>query len=88
MTTSAEPYGPQGGPVQLFFLKNGLPRRPMVDRGEGIYLWDTAGRRYIDASSGPIAANIGHANARVIAASDLQIRSAAYAGRVCFENQA
>ncbi|HQX59666.1 MAG: aspartate aminotransferase family protein [Rhodoferax sp.] len=88
MTTSAEPYGPQGGPVQLFFLKNGLPRRPMVDRGEGIYLWDTAGRRYIDASSGPIAANIGHANARVIAASDRQIRSVAYASRVFFENQA
>ena len=74
--------------MQLFFLKNGLPRRPMVDRGEGIYLWDTAGRRYIDASSGPIAANIGHANARVIAASDRQIRSVAYASRVFFENQA
>lgn len=88
MTTPAGTYGPQGGPVQLFFLKNGEPRRPMVDRGEGIYLWDTAGRRYIDASSGPIAANIGHANARVIAASDRQIRSVAYASRVFFENQA
>jgi len=88
MTSPADTYGPQGGPVQLFFLKNGLPRRPMVERGEGIYLWDTTGRRYIDASSGPIAANIGHANARVIAASDRQIRSVAYASRVFFENQA
>ena len=88
MTTPTEPYGPRGGPVQLFFLKNGAPRRPMVDRGEGIYLWDTQGRRYIDASSGPIAANIGHANARVIEASDRQIRKVAYASRVFFENDA
>ena len=82
MTTPTESYGPRGGPVQLFFLKNGTPRRPMVDRGEGIYLWDTQGRRYIDASSGPIAANIGHANARVIEASDRQMRKVAYASRV------
>lgn len=88
MTTPTESYGPRGGPVQLFFLKNSAPRRPLVDRGEGIYLWDTEGRRYIDASSGPIAANIGHANARVIAASDRQIRKVAYASRVFFENDA
>jgi len=88
MTSPTDKYGPQGGPVQVFFLKNGTPRRPMVDRGEGIYLWDTQGRRYIDASSGPIASNIGHGNPRVIAASDRQMRKVAYASRVFFENQA
>ncbi len=88
MTLSTDGYGARGGPVQLFFLKDGAPRRPVVDRGDGIYLWDTQGRRYIDASSGPIAANIGHANARVIAASDRQIRKVAYASRVFFENDA
>lgn len=88
MTTPTNGYGERGGPVQLFFLKNDTPRRPMVARGEGIYLWDADGRRYIDASSGPIAANIGHANTRVIEASDRQIRSVAYASRVFFENQA
>ncbi len=88
MTSLTDGYGPRGGPVQLFFLKNSAPRRPVVERGEGIYLWDTQGRRYIDASSGPIAANIGHANARVIAASDRQLRKVAYASRVFFENDA
>ncbi|MEP6971039.1 MAG: aminotransferase class III-fold pyridoxal phosphate-dependent enzyme [Betaproteobacteria bacterium] len=88
MTQPTHHYGPRGGPVQLFFLKDGTPRRPLVDYGEGIYLWDTQGRRYIDASSGPIAANLGHANARVIAASDQQIRKVAYASRVFFENSA
>jgi adenosylmethionine-8-amino-7-oxononanoate aminotransferase len=28
--------------------------------GEGIYLWDKDGRRYIDGSAGPICVNIGH----------------------------
>ncbi|MEO8120815.1 MAG: aminotransferase class III-fold pyridoxal phosphate-dependent enzyme [Rhodoferax sp.] len=88
MTSTPANYGAHGGPVQLFFMKNSAPRRPMVERGEGIYLWDTLGRRYIDASSGPIAANIGHGNARVIEASDRQMRKVAYASRVFFENEA
>ena len=79
-------YEARGGPVQLFYLKNSSQRRATVDRGEGIYLWDTQGRRYIDASSGPIASNLGHGNARVIEASDRQIRKVAYASRVFFEN--
>lgn len=87
MTSPTDGYGARGGPVQLFFLKDGAPRRPTVERGEGIYLWDTRGRRYIDASSGPIASNLGHANARVIEASDRQIRKVAYASRVFFENE-
>lgn len=88
MNPLTDGYGAHGGPVQLFYLKKSAPRRPTVDRGEGIYLWDTQGRRYIDASSGPIAANLGHANARVIEASDRQIRKVAYASRAFFENDA
>ncbi len=86
MSSSTETYGPLGGPVQLFYLKKSVPRRPTVARGEGIYLWDTQGRRYIDASSGPVASNLGHGNARVIAASDRQIREVAYASRAFFES--
>ncbi len=88
MNPSTDAYGSHGGPVQLFYLKKDAPRRPTVARGEGIYLWDTQGRRYIDASSGPIASNLGHANPRVIAASDRQISQVAYASRAFFENEA
>ena len=35
-------------------------RRPRVSRAEGIYLGDTSGKRYYDASSGPMVSNIGH----------------------------
>jgi 4-aminobutyrate aminotransferase-like enzyme len=47
-------------------------RRPRLDRAEGIYLWDTSGKRYIDASSGPMVSNIGHSNPRVLAAMKAQ----------------
>ena len=33
---------------------------PAIERGEGIYLYDTDGNRYIDASSGPITCSLGH----------------------------
>jgi adenosylmethionine-8-amino-7-oxononanoate aminotransferase len=31
-----------------------------LSRGEGVYVWDTDGKRYIDGSSGPICVTIGH----------------------------
>lgn len=34
---------------------------PVAERGEGIYLWDTEGNRYIDGAAGSsVAVNIGH----------------------------
>jgi adenosylmethionine-8-amino-7-oxononanoate aminotransferase len=76
-----------GGPVQLFYAKKGAPRRPTVARAEGIYLWDTEGKRYIDASSGPVVSNIGHGNERVVRAMTEQARKVAYASRAVFENE-
>lgn len=33
---------------------------PIAQKAEGIYIWDTAGKRYLDGSSGALVANIGH----------------------------
>ena len=63
-------------------------RRPRVARAEGIYLWDTSGKRYIDASSGPMVSNIGHSNPHVLAAMKKQMDSATFAYRLHFENDA
>jgi adenosylmethionine-8-amino-7-oxononanoate aminotransferase len=41
-------------------------------------VWDTAGRRYIDVTSGPVAVNLGHGNARVLEVMREQ------SSRVCF----
>jgi 4-aminobutyrate aminotransferase-like enzyme len=60
---------PHGGPIQLFYQTKDAIRRPIVARADGIYMWDTDRRRYIDASSGAVVSNIGHVNPRVLAAS-------------------
>jgi adenosylmethionine-8-amino-7-oxononanoate aminotransferase len=76
-----------GGPVQIFYSKKVAPRRPTVARAEGIYMWDTEGRRYIDASSGPVVSNLGHGNERVVRAMAEQASKVAYASRSLFENE-
>ena len=39
---------------------------PMIERGEGIYIYDTEGRRYLDAISSWWACNLGHGNPRLV----------------------
>ncbi|BAS26511.1 aminotransferase class III [Limnochorda pilosa] len=48
----------------LFYRDLRRPLREIV-RGEGVYLYDTEGRRYLDGCAGSLAANIGHGNRRV-----------------------
>ena len=38
------------------------------ERGEGAWLWDTEGNKYLDAFSGVAVCNLGHANPQVAAA--------------------
>lgn len=49
-----------------------------VDHGEGIYLYDKEGNRYIDACSGAAVSNLGHAHPRIIDAMVKQARSVAF----------
>jgi acetylornithine aminotransferase len=48
---------------------NTYGRLPVAfDRGEGVWLWDTDGRRYLDALSGIAVTGLGHAHPRVVQA--------------------
>jgi acetylornithine aminotransferase len=48
---------------------NTYGRLPVAfDRGEGVWLWDTEGRRYLDALSGIAVTGLGHAHPRVVQA--------------------
>lgn len=48
---------------------NTYARLPVAfTRGEGVWLWDTAGRRYLDALSGIAVCGLGHAHPRLTAA--------------------
>ena len=59
-------------------------RYPSIDRGEGIYLYDTEGNRYIDASGGPITCSLGHGVTEMAEAMKVQAEKAAYVYRFDF----
>ena len=41
------------------------PFEPVLERAEGVWLYDEDGKRYLDASGGPIAVNLGHGDRRI-----------------------
>ncbi|AIF50986.1 aspartate aminotransferase family protein [Pelosinus sp. UFO1] len=49
-----------------------------VDRGEGIYLYDKEGKKYIDACSGAAVSNLGHAHPGIIDALVKQAQKVAF----------
>ena len=66
----------------------GIENLPRVVRGEGSYLIDDAGRRYLDGSGGPAAFCIGHANREVNAAIAAQLDQVACGYRYLFTSDA
>jgi adenosylmethionine-8-amino-7-oxononanoate aminotransferase len=70
---------------RLFYQTRG--RRPLLDRAEGVYLWDVNGKRYIDGSSGAMVSNIGHSNPRVLDAMRAQMEKSTFGYRLHFETQ-
>lgn len=62
---------------------------PTVVRGEGVYLYDDAGNRYLDGSGGSAAVTaIGHAVPEVLAAMSEQAARLAYAPTHAFTTEA
>jgi 4-aminobutyrate aminotransferase-like enzyme len=49
-------------------------RPPVLVRGEGVYLFDAEGRRYLDTYSGVTVVNAGHSNPEIVAAAIDQLR--------------
>jgi len=60
---------------------------PMITRGEGCWLVDEAGRRYLDACGGAYVANLGHGVSEVADAVAEQIRKVAYVNGTAFTNE-
>ena len=69
-------------PSYLFYQSRNP--RPFLDRGEGIYLFDEDGKRYIDGSSGAMVSYIGHSNPRVLAKIKAQMDKATFGYRLHF----
>lgn len=68
-------YGYPKGSV--FYRKLGRAY-PLVTHGEGIYLYDEKGKRYIDGSGGALVVNIGHGNKEVLQGMVEQIEQVGY----------
>lgn len=57
---------------------------PKVDYGEGCYIFDTDGKRYLDGSAGPAVYALGHANKEVNDAIKAQLDRIAHGYRYTF----
>lgn len=66
----------------------GIEQLPKIVRGEGSYLLDAAGKRYLDGSGGPAVFCLGHAHPEVNAAITRQLQHVAYAYRYLFTSSA
>jgi hypothetical protein len=57
---------------------------PRIVRGEGCYLFDDAGRRYLDACGGAFTVNVGHGVAEIAGAIGDQARRLGYVSGMTF----
>lgn len=60
---------------------------PAVTRGQGSFVWDAKGRRYLDGSSGAVVVSLGHGHPEVVRALRDQSEQITYAVRSQFTNE-
>ncbi|MBL4807063.1 MAG: aspartate aminotransferase family protein [Rhodobacteraceae bacterium] len=61
------------------FHRNSNFTPPIVQRGEGVYLYDTQGKQYLDGSGGAAVSCLGHGDAKVTDAIKSQLDQVAFA---------
>jgi adenosylmethionine-8-amino-7-oxononanoate aminotransferase len=70
-----------------FFSRNTHKKFPRIVRGEHIYLYDNAGNKYIDGSSGTVIVNIGHGRSEIAEAMARQVEKVAFVSPVIAVNE-
>jgi ornithine--oxo-acid transaminase len=70
-----------------FSAHNYAPLPVVLARGEGSYLWDVEGRRYIDMMSAYSAASHGHGHPRILAALTSQAQRLAVPSRAYYNDR-
>src|SRR5918992_682387 len=68
----------RGYPDTHVFLRKLTARYPLVIRGEGCWLYDADGKRYLDACGGAFVSNLGHGVGEIAEAMAEQARRVAY----------
>ena len=68
------------------FYRSPTQQYPRAVRGEGVYLYDEAGKQYLDGSGGAAVTCLGHGHPDVINAIKSQVDELAYAHTAFFTN--
>jgi taurine--2-oxoglutarate transaminase len=69
------------------WLAQGGLTAPVIVRGEGSYIFDADGKKYLDLGSGLIAVNLGHGHPKVVAAIQEQAKTLCYAAPSLFHDK-
>jgi ornithine--oxo-acid transaminase len=67
--------------------RNYAPLPVVLTRGEGSYLWDADGKRYVDMMSAYSAVSLGHAHPRILAALTAQAQRLAVPSRAYYTDR-
>lgn len=84
MSEKPKNLGAAGSRVFYRKLDSALPR---IVRGEGLYLFDSAGKRYLDACGGAMVVNAGHGVPEIARALAEQAGKVAYVNGTAFTNE-
>jgi adenosylmethionine-8-amino-7-oxononanoate aminotransferase len=69
------------------FYRKPARRPPRIVRGEGCYVFDDAGRRYLDGCGGAFTVNVGHGVAEIADAVGLQANTLGYVNGTAFTHE-
>lgn len=75
-------------PASHVFYRKLSREYPRIVRGDGCYLYDDAGRRYLDGSGGAYVVNVGHGVSEIAEALACQAARMAYVSGTTFTNGA
>ncbi len=70
-----------------FGARNYHPLPVVLERGEGVWVWDVEGRRYLDMLSAYSAVNQGHLHPRIIGAARDQMKRLTLTSRAFHNDQ-
>lgn len=70
-----------------FCAHNYNPLPVVLDKGEGVYLWDTDGKRYIDMMSAYSAVSHGHCHPKLVASAKKQLEQLNVVSRAFYNDK-
>src|SRR5687768_17909565 len=87
MSSTAEIQQKHAKYVLTPWLAQGGLAAPVITRGEGSFIFDADGKKYLDLGSGLIAVNLGHGHPKVVKAMQEQAATLGYAAPSLFHDK-